>query len=165
MKYSTSETSEYASTLDIRPEKKEREPAHSGPDTAPLSPVTRAFLDNLLRLNLVTAEAADRFLEKHADRVPEFHSAEAIGAALVAAGLLTQYQLERIMTGATYGLVLGHYRVLNRLGCGGMGIVFVGEHIQMQRKVAIKVLPVDDDCPAVVLERFYNEARALAQLN
>src|SRR5581483_9315726 len=64
-----------------------------------------------------------------------------------------------------HGLVLGNYRVLERLGSGGMGVVFLGEHMLLKRQVAIKVLPVDNEMPAVLLERFYAEMRVLADLH
>jgi serine/threonine protein kinase len=133
------------------------------PDLLP--PTSQAFFDNILRLNLLDADLAKEFVKALAGHLSEFASAESLGEALVQAGLLTQYQLDRVMSGKTYGLVLGHYRVLDRLGAGGMGIVYLGEHISMQRRVAIKVLPVDDDCPPMLLERFHSEARALAKLH
>src|SRR5688572_2546402 len=58
---------------------------------------------------------------------------------LVDHNLLTEYQAARIVAGTTFGLVLGSYRVLSRLGAGGMGVVFLAEHIRMRRQVAIKV--------------------------
>src|SRR5262249_28943084 len=95
----------------------------------------------------------------------EFTNEEAIGQGLVEAGYLTPYQLERVMAGTTHGLVLGHHRVLDRLGAGCMGIVFLAEHVLLKRRVAIKVLPVDADMPASLLERFYAEMRVLADLH
>src|SRR5262249_5849579 len=124
-----------------------------------------AFLDHLLRLNLVSPSMAGPFLHANAGRLSRFDGALAIGEALVKAKLLTSYQLDRILSGTTHGLVLGNYRVLARIGAGGMGIVFRGEHALMRRQVAIKVLPVDEGCPQSTLQRFYNEMRVLAQLN
>jgi response regulator RpfG family c-di-GMP phosphodiesterase len=69
------------------------------------------------------------------------------------------------MAGTTHGLVLGNYCVLNRLGAGSMGSVFLAEHTLMKRRVAVKVLPVDDDCPSDLLNRFYAEMRVLADLH
>jgi len=40
----------------------------------------------------------------------------------------------------THGLVLGNYRVLDRLGSGGMGVVYLAEHCLLKRRVAVKVL-------------------------
>ena len=62
---------------------------------------------------------------------------------LVGHGLLNNYQACRIEAGTTFGMILGNYRVLDRIGAGGMGVVFKAEHIRLRRQVAIKVLPMD----------------------
>src|SRR5262249_30736474 len=66
--------------------------------------------------------------------------------------------------GTTHGLVLGSHRILSRLGNGAMGVVFLAEHLLLRRRAAVKVLPVDKDCPAPLFERFYAEMRVLADL-
>src|SRR5205823_304881 len=105
--------------------------AGDGPEAPPLPPLGRAFVDNLVRLGLLTPSAAGKFLDRNVGRLSELDGAESCGQALIADGLLTPYQLGQIMAGATHALVLGHYRVLGRLGAGGMGIVYLGEHILM----------------------------------
>jgi response regulator RpfG family c-di-GMP phosphodiesterase/tRNA A-37 threonylcarbamoyl transferase component Bud32 len=45
-----------------------------------------------------------------------------------------------------------------------MGVVFLGEHALLRRRAAIKVLPLEVDCPLALCERFYEEARMLAEL-
>jgi response regulator RpfG family c-di-GMP phosphodiesterase len=139
----------------------------------PLRPTTnlepqapaRGLLDRLLGLSLVESASVYRILSERGERIDDFDSDERFGEALVQAGLLTHYQLGRVMAGSTHGLVLGNYRVLERLGAGGMGIVFLAEHRLMKRRVAVKVLPVDDDCPPALRERFYSEMRVQAELN
>ena len=79
---------------------------------------------------------------------------------LVQHGLLTEYQAGRIGEGATFGLLLGNYRVLDRLGSGGMGAVYRAEHVHLRRQVAIKVLHPSYDHGSL-LERFYSEVRAV----
>jgi serine/threonine protein kinase len=140
-------------------------PAKPVLESLAFAPLSRAFLGNLLRLQLITPRLAEEFVRVHVERLSKQDSAEACGQALIEAGLLTPYQLEQILAGSTHGLVLGNYRVLGRLGAGGMGVVLLGEHTLMQRKVAIKVLPVDEDCPGRLLDRFYTEMRVLAQLH
>lgn len=78
--------------------------------------------------------------------------------------LLTEYQVSRIRAGKTFGLILGNYRVLNRLGSGGMGIIYKAEHLRLPRLVAIKVLsPANEDDPRQV-QRFGIEIGCVAQM-
>jgi response regulator RpfG family c-di-GMP phosphodiesterase len=84
---------------------------------------------------------------------------------LVEHGLLTDYQVGRIEAGTSFGLILGNYRVLDRLGAGGMGVVFRAEHIRMRKQVAVKVLPFGPERDERILRRFFTEIRAIAQLH
>jgi serine/threonine protein kinase len=123
-----------------------------------------ALLADVVRLGLVDEGAAETFLAARSDRLGEYATEEHLGQALVRAGLLTHYQLGRVLTGATHGLVLGSYRVLDRLGSGGMGVVYLAEHGLLGRRVAVKVLTLNEDCPEDVRQRFFAEMRLLAQL-
>ena len=58
--------------------------------------------------------------------------------ALVAARLLSEHQAGRVKIGRLHGMVLGNYRVIDRIGTGGMGVVYRGEHRQLRSPVAIK---------------------------
>jgi response regulator RpfG family c-di-GMP phosphodiesterase len=124
----------------------------------------RTFLHKIAHLGLLSADLIDNFLSEREDRLAQYGSGTQIGQALVQAGLLTTHQLDRVLAGTTHGLVLGNYRVLDALGSGGMGTVFLAEHNLMKRRVAVKVLPVDDDCPPSVKQRFYAEMRVQAEL-
>jgi response regulator RpfG family c-di-GMP phosphodiesterase len=130
-----------------------------------LSGEARTLLEIVSRLGLLASRSAERFFSENADRLLEYTSASGFGQALVEAGLLTQYQLDRVLAGTTHGLVLGSHRVLDRLGSGAMGVVFLAEHVLLRRRAAVKVMPVDDDCPPALLERFYAEMRVLADLH
>ena len=63
------------------------------------------------------------------------------------------------------GKTLGHYEILEPLGKGGMGEVYLGEDTRLGRKVAIKVLPAEFASDLERLARFEQEARAAAALN
>src|SRR5512139_2969426 len=63
------------------------------------------------------------------------------------------------------GQRLGHFRILEKLGAGGMGEVYRARDEQLQRDVAVKVLPDADSGDQVARERLLREARAAASLN
>jgi serine/threonine protein kinase len=86
-------------------------------------------------------------------------------AVFVRAGALTPFQARNLLQGRFRGLVVGPYRLLQPLGQGGMGVVYLADHAQLRRQVAIKVLPQDKARDQMALERFYREARAAAALD
>jgi len=63
------------------------------------------------------------------------------------------------------GQVLGHYHVLEQIGAGGMGLVFRASDQQLERDVAIKVLPSGMLADEAARKRFRQEALMLAKLN
>ena len=63
------------------------------------------------------------------------------------------------------GTSLGPYKIIEQLGAGGMGEVYLGEDTRLGRKVAIKVLPAEFASDPERLARFEQEARAAAALN
>ena len=65
----------------------------------------------------------------------------------------------------TVGQVLGHYRVLEKIGSGGMGLVFRASDQQLERQVAIKVLSPGMLADEAARKRFRHEALTLAKLN
>ncbi len=91
--------------------------------------------------------------------------AQKVADHLVKAGKLTPWQAEQILQGRYKGFFLKNYKLLSHLGAGGMSNVYLAEHLLLNRRVAIKVLPLGRVKDRAYLERFYQEARAAARVD
>ncbi len=77
---------------------------------------------------------------------------------------LTRWQAGQLLAGRST-FFLGKYKLIEMLGKGGMGSVFLGEHVMMNRRVALKIIPRHIGKDPAGLERFLAEARTIASLD
>ena len=95
----------------------------------------------------------------------DIEDATDVARRLIKAGLLTRYQAEQLLTGRARGLVIDHYRVLELLGFGGMGRLYLAEELESKNLVAIKVLSEKYRHETGMLLRLKMEAEAGEQLH
>ena len=62
------------------------------------------------------------------------------------------------------GTMVSHYRIIEKIGAGGMGEVFLAEDTKLKRQVALKFLSIDQSAKSVLLPQFRKEAQAIARL-
>ena len=127
------------------------------------TPATSVELLVLFRKSGLYDEKPFREHFPYDDELPP--DARECATALIRAGFLTNFQAKQLLAGRHRGFTLGTYRILEPIGQGGMGVVFLGEHTTLKRRVAIKVLPAEKAKDKLSLERFYREARAAAALS
>jgi response regulator RpfG family c-di-GMP phosphodiesterase/serine/threonine protein kinase len=122
------------------------------------------LLDQLLAAAVIPPEDWQALPSADRGLLETLHDSSRLLEELTGRGLLTTYQASRVRSGQSFGLVLGNYRLLDRLGKGGMGVVYRAEHLRMRRPVAIKVLADPSGQGSRLLPRFTTEVRAVAQL-
>src|SRR5262245_6445937 len=98
---------------------------------------TTELIDLLRQSGIYQAGAFDEAMTKVPD-LPDDPSRAA--AVFVQRGVLTRFQAKLLLNGRSKGFRLGSYVILDQLGQGGMGTVFLAEHTTLRRHVALKVL-------------------------
>jgi eukaryotic-like serine/threonine-protein kinase len=128
----------------------------------PAPSTTIDLLELVRKSGLIAPERLDDFLDQAGE---DAASPKKLTNLLVGAGMITQFQAEQFLLGKWRGFTIGKYKVLERLGFGGTGTVYLCEHLMVRRKVAIKVLPATKADNPAALGRFYREARAAGVLD
>ncbi len=121
--------------------------------------------DDFVALVVQSGLLDQAILAAHQKQLPPGSPPNELARMLVRANLLTQFQADQLLLGTARRFLIGKYKVLDRLGSGGMAQVYLGEHRTMKHKVAIKVLPPAKASDPAARDRFMREARATAALN
>src|SRR5262245_10271140 len=121
-----------------------------------------AFLDKLRQHRLLDESQLTQVLSDLGSRFTD--SAE-LAQDLQSRGLLTRFQVERVLNDKGGELVLGPYVLVDLLGEGGMGQVYKAYHRLLKSVRAIKVIKPEALTSKHAVERFLREAQAVARLN
>ena len=124
-----------------------------------------SFLAGVKQSGLIEPDRVDSLLRELLESGIDCNDSVAIATALVDRQALTEWQSEKLLQGRHKGFILGRYRLLSLLGAGEMSAVYLAEHIMMERRCAIKVLPANKVQDTSYLGRFHREARAVAAMN
>jgi serine/threonine protein kinase len=124
------------------------------------------FIDLVRKSGLLSPEKLDQMIERHRSNGNLPQAIDPFAAMLVRESLLTFFQAKQLKLGRYKRFTIGSkYRLLELIGAGGMGAVYLCEHTLMKRLVALKVLPVEKLDDPQNLDRFHREARAVAALD
>jgi serine/threonine protein kinase len=129
------------------------------PATAP------EFLDLIQRSGVADEARLKAYVQKLNESGGVPSDPQKFAGLLVRDAVLTYFQAEQLLQGKYKRFTIGKYKVLEKLGAGGMAQVFLCEHKLMRRRVAIKVLPTAKAEDESSLQRFYREARAVAAVD
>ena len=126
----------------------------------PASPVDlEQFRRAVVELGLIRAEELERYAAVTPGPVP------GLAMALVRARKLTLYQAGALLQGKGLGLAIGNYVILEKVGEGGMGVVFKARHRRLRRIVALKILPPSLASNTNLFLQFRREVDAAARLS
>src|SRR5260370_36912446 len=123
-----------------------------------------AFLELVRKSGIVDGQELDDYYGRlrQAGTVPD--KVNRLARKMVQDGLLTTFQAEQYLRGKWRGFTIGNYRVIERLARGGMGTVYLAEHVSMPRRGAVQVLPAHLRKNPMGVARVYRQAQADAAL-
>jgi len=126
-------------------------------------PTLDQFMATLTESHLLSTEQVKRLMQRllHGEKDLD---AQRVARSLVEGGHLSLWQAQQILAGRT-AFFLGRYKLLDRIGKGGMGVVFKAQHGVMDRTVALKVMSHALLNNERALARFAREVKAAAALN
>ncbi len=124
-----------------------------------------SFLAGVRASGLIESANLDSTLTELRRHGRKLDNAADIAEELLKRGLISEWQSEKLLQGRHKGFILGRYKLINLLGRGEMSAVYLAEHLAMQRRCAIKVLPANRVKDTSYLGRFHREARAVAALD
>lgn len=131
----------------------------------PAPATVNEFLEFINKSGLITEPQSVAELNRLSNASSSL-SVDQFAVLLVREGIITRFQAKQLKLGRHKRFeIAGKYRLLELLGVGGMGAVYLCEHKFMKRLVALKVLPVEKMEDPSALARFYREAQAVAAMD
>src|SRR6516165_3269456 len=102
-----------------------------------------AFLELGYKSGLLEKKVVEEYRQRASGAQSTPESPNELANSMVRDGLLTDFQADSLLAGKWRGFVINDkYKLLQKVGAGGMGSVYLCEHIHMRRRIALKVLPL-----------------------
>ena len=122
------------------------------------------FTQKLTDSGLMSVEQLTAFRDRlPPDQKPQ--DAVQLSRSLIEYDLLTDFQVDALSSGDPDPLIVGDYVIRERVGAGGMGVVFKAQHRRMKRMVAMKMLSSEFSKNDSAIQRFEREVEVAAKLN
>lgn len=124
-----------------------------------------SFLTGIKQSGLAEPDTIDSLVKTLRGEGVDIGDSAALADAMVSKGVITSWQLERLLQEKFKGFILGRYKLRNLLGEGEMNSTYLAEHTRMKRLCVIKVLPANKARDTSCLGRFDREVQAVASLD